>query len=471
MADGASRLVVATHPVAVGALVVLAVNDHVLKGWSGTVEGTCGVVARTATGKASDLAGVLLLAVWLGALGGRRHAAVALVAIGFAALKVSPLVAELAVPVLGGRTRTDPSDLLALLALVPADRILRPLDRAPRPDLRPAWASLRSTLGLAVVVVSVPAMTATSPCDDEGMVGLHTVVIGDDEELIVWEPPRRHEGYGGNGEADATELIPETWWTSDDAGATWREGDADRAVVRAAMAAPIPLEACTDEGCFRSEGDRIVVEGADGDVAGFGYSDGQRERMRANEGECDPPMDATVGEIVAVDGTVVATAGRWGVVRRPPGGDWEQVSVGPWEEPSTLPSAWPRHLTITPFIAAAAYALLFWLSIVRNPKRSLLRPLSAFLVTLSVVLFGGFGLLAVGLDAGRDRHDGLLIGQMTAIGFVLGVLPLIPLLLGYGGRAPRADPPTGWAPPMGHPGPPRDPGDPGPPPPGPSGWI
>ena len=127
------RLAVLAHPLVAGSLAVLVVNDHVLKAWSADR----GLLARTVTGKASDVAGVLLLAVVVGVLTGRRRGSVVAVGLGFAALKLSPAVADLAIPVLGGRTRTDPWDLLALAALLPADRLLRPVDdpvvRPPSP--------------------------------------------------------------------------------------------------------------------------------------------------------------------------------------------------------------------------------------------------------------------------------------------------------------------------------------------------
>ena len=95
-------------PLFLAGVAVLAVNDHVLKdrfpGWW--------------TGKLSDVAGVavaaVVAAVVVGPAGG-----VAFAALGFAALKSVPGVAEAMAPALGGVTARDRSDLLALAVLVP----------------------------------------------------------------------------------------------------------------------------------------------------------------------------------------------------------------------------------------------------------------------------------------------------------------------------------------------------------------
>jgi hypothetical protein len=107
------------HPIWLVALAVLALNDHVLKG--------AGLLPGWLTGKLSDFAGLIVAPVLLAAVTrarrpGARAAACALVAAGFAAIKLSPLaarafedaMARLHVP---SRVWSDPTDLVALVAL------------------------------------------------------------------------------------------------------------------------------------------------------------------------------------------------------------------------------------------------------------------------------------------------------------------------------------------------------------------
>ncbi len=151
------------HPLAIAALVLLALNDHVLKqAWPGFV-----------TGKLSDVAGLvvapLLLAVPLAALGVRRCdvTAVLLTGAGFVAVKTTEAGAALAsdtwTAVAGtSYIRSDPSDLLALPALLVALRLHRLAGRA-RARLRQRAVA---TAGAVVLPFAVLATAATSPCDD-----------------------------------------------------------------------------------------------------------------------------------------------------------------------------------------------------------------------------------------------------------------------------------------------------------------
>lgn len=102
------------HPVFWGALVVLALNDHVLKG--------AGILPGVVTGKLSDFAGLIVAPVLLAALIPRRLVAFALITIPFALIKMSPLFAAfaeegMALVGIEWRIWVDPTDLVALLSL------------------------------------------------------------------------------------------------------------------------------------------------------------------------------------------------------------------------------------------------------------------------------------------------------------------------------------------------------------------
>jgi hypothetical protein len=84
-----------THPVFTGSVALLAVNDHVLKArWPGLI-----------TGKLSDIAGVVMIALACTAITGRATLSIRFTAVAFALLKTWPPVAAWAAPILGGVTR------------------------------------------------------------------------------------------------------------------------------------------------------------------------------------------------------------------------------------------------------------------------------------------------------------------------------------------------------------------------------
>jgi hypothetical protein len=150
-------------PVFAVSVVVLAVNDRWLKAaWPGLV-----------TGKLSDVAGVVMVAMLVCALGLPIRWSLAMTVISFAALKLIPAVAVTAAPVLGGVTRTDPTDLVALIALWPLARwlgrrtgIADPAGRDRPWRERAAWTLIPAkvvALGAAVL-----ATTATS-CSPDGV--------------------------------------------------------------------------------------------------------------------------------------------------------------------------------------------------------------------------------------------------------------------------------------------------------------
>lgn len=137
------------HPALFVCIAALVVNDHVLKdrypGWW--------------TGKLSDFAGLAVMGIVLAAaIGPGRGIAVAGIAFGL--LKLAPSVAEAAAPLLGGVTRRDPSDLLALTVLLPIWLVLRPR-RSPvpsptgRPRLPGIWAGVRTTLATVAPIIGV----------------------------------------------------------------------------------------------------------------------------------------------------------------------------------------------------------------------------------------------------------------------------------------------------------------------------
>ena len=135
------------HPLFAGAVLVLALNDHVFKG--------SGLLPAVVTGKLSDVAGLLvapLVCAWLFGVRGRRGWLAAHVAVGvvFALVQLAPIASGLEAVArglgIGARFWADPSDWLALPALLASHRVLGPRRsyvRHPR----------RTLIGLAALVL------------------------------------------------------------------------------------------------------------------------------------------------------------------------------------------------------------------------------------------------------------------------------------------------------------------------------
>ncbi|WP_437761315.1 hypothetical protein WME77_24610 [Sorangium sp. So ce764] len=163
------RFAVLRHPLFLGALALLVVNDHLLKG--------AGLLPGALTGKLSDLAGLVVAPVLAAALVDARTSrgralAFAAVAAPFAAIKLSAAAAQLLVGLVGlagitWRIWQDPTDLAALVVLVPAWRLSaraacsRELSaRSAEEGARAAWVLERAILGasaVACVATGTPA--------------------------------------------------------------------------------------------------------------------------------------------------------------------------------------------------------------------------------------------------------------------------------------------------------------------------
>jgi hypothetical protein len=147
------------HPLWLGSLAVLVLNDHVLKG--------AGILPGAVTGKLSDFAGLVVAPVLLAALvrvRGPRGLLAAHVAVGvvFSAIQLSAIAAELwsgAMAAVGfpWLITRDPTDLMALPALLVSHWLLRGAMQ------RPAPASARRSAELVAAGTGLLCCAATSP--------------------------------------------------------------------------------------------------------------------------------------------------------------------------------------------------------------------------------------------------------------------------------------------------------------------
>ncbi|WP_212832643.1 hypothetical protein [Catellatospora sp. TT07R-123] len=351
--DGLGRaLAWLAHPVSVGGLVLLLLNDHLLKAW----------YPGQVTGKLSDLAGMLMfppLLACLAALAPRlpeRVAgplALALTAAGFTAVKaVEPgaRLASQAWSVLHGPSvvRADATDLLVLPALALSWWAWRRAGHARRP----AGRTLRTVRALVLVPAALLATVATSaPMWPE------TNWVGTDEAgAILVETV--------NGYHDS----PFGYVRSTDGGATFT---------------PVPLqeqpderpqdgrrEDCLGQVCYRAvEGELHVQSSQDG---GRTWTTAWQVRGRqlaalvdwyepkgffSDSGETDHLSSQSLRVFPSGSGHVVIVAnGPDGILRRDVDGTWTRLGIWTfdrWDPVPPLADVWE------PTIGARVTAALF----------------------------------------------------------------------------------------------------------------
>lgn len=279
------RLVV--HPLTIASVVLLAANDAWFKAWW----------PGLATGKLSDLAGVWMVgALAVAALGSVRWGA-ALTALGFALLKTVPSVAVLAAPVLGGVTRRDPTDLVALLVLWPLGRLAQHLGAQRPPHVNDAW----STIGAAFVVTAAAFTTSATSCFVEPSVGDIMIVDGE----VVFH-------YGG----DSADQAQVAWYAVDGDGYRRAEAPSGQTIRK---------ELCVPSGCYSVvDGKRVTLDG----TTIFEYED-FRYKMANRKRECGGPRPfGSIAVQPGADGDELWIAmGASGILHRSATGEWEERAV------------------------------------------------------------------------------------------------------------------------------------------------
>jgi hypothetical protein len=324
-------LVWLAHPATIVSVVVLVVNDHLLKAaYPGPV-----------TGKLSDLAGLvvappllaLLATVLVPRLPGRFAAigSTAATGVGFAVVKCTSAgaaAASAAWSVVNGPSMVgaDPTDLFALPGLGIAWWVWTRVRDRPAPTRLVRLvrvAVLLPAAALAVAATSAPNHPyAASVAQWDG-----AIVLGE-----------------GNGYHDD---VNETWqWQriSEDGGQTWRELEpAERErVAHALRDGPVPELDCvpgrpTD--CFRVvPGHLRVEETHDGGfrwTTSWELSDEDRERLARRYPDLGDPREQLASRALVVQPTtssgryvVVVANGRDGYLMREESGQWRRIGFG-----------------------------------------------------------------------------------------------------------------------------------------------
>jgi hypothetical protein len=404
------------HPVSVLALVVLIINDHVLKQSYGTWW----------TGKLSDAAGMVffpaLVALTIALL--RPHlpwrtlvfSAVGVTAIGFAWVKATSAGAAAASGILsaiGGPSlvRHDPTDLLALPFLAFATLV------AFRPASRATWK-------IAIVLpVAVIATAATS--QDPSINGVSSVQTVD-EQVYVAEAdltaaqPRPHDWWATDGGAEFRELE----WQDDLAPAvgtaqqclTW-----DPSVCYRAYSGNLGVQVSRDSGATWSVDWLVPEVQRDWLVSTYGLIDDSGDRM--------PSLVETREVAVLGDESgyyVYAANGVDGVAMRSPDGTWERIgSPGyeTWREAKELPPIYATEEFQDGYVRwlVGAFALLVGAMTVsgvfvfRAGARKASQPWWIVAAAISLVPFGAMGLLALEVSTMLSEPEATDLGSVMAV--------------------------------------------------------
>lgn len=318
MGDVRTALRALAHPGAVLALVILVLNDHVLKqAWPGWV-----------TGKASDVAGLvvapLLLAALLTIARVPRPTGSALVAtgLGFVFCKTTTFGAAVTSSVwslFGTPTaiRADVTDLIALPALWGAWQVHRVVAR----DDGAGWRrTVALAVGAALLPVGVLATSATSCAEWRGYT--EVAVLEGDFPDVPHEEETRLAAYDDRG-----------WLTIDERG---RFAMPDVSVSGERDFAGDHRRVCVERRCWR------IVDGDTVDASTDGgrrweregtLTDADRDAITREEGDemCGDPLPVGATDIAAVemDGVVqvVASLQRGGVWRRNHDGTWTVLTL------------------------------------------------------------------------------------------------------------------------------------------------
>lgn len=425
--DRTQRLI---HPAVVGSIALLALNDHVLKArWPGLV-----------TGKLSDLAGLFAVAVAAAVIAGPSHlrrstAAIVTVGVAFTGLKLVPVVAALAEPVLGGTTVSDPTDLVALAVLPAAHRLVRsqrtPSEpvRSQRTD-RPA-GGLQMLAATLAVTAGMFSVTATSCLEAEQVTGFALVADG-----VV-------AGVGEPG-APATS----TRYLSADGGQTWAvydppvDGGTPPTLVT-------QQQICLDgTRCYRVvDNDRVEQRDDDGQWhTAFSFSDEQIRRMRLRSDSCSGRGEPTemfafltpTGPTSPSDAnppTVLVSMATQGVLRLDPDtGRWERLPVGRAEPLSLRGPSWMADLSKLPLLFFLITPVLYLVRRKQRPRRQ--RIVLAVVATTVAAAIGlaTLGVLVITLGAADYAVFGTAVAALSVTAFLISLAVAL--------RPPRGDAPA-----------------------------
>lgn len=347
-----SDLLALSHPLTLLSVIILLINDHVLK-----------VYAPSAvTGKISDFAGLFFFPLLLGAILNsitkplklKPHSLAAasfgFTAVWFSLIKILPFFTAftetflsnlLSIPV---RIIPDPSDLIALVALVPAWKLRVEVEtRKPR---------LNKPLTYIALALASIAVLATSP---------------------QYNPTVRKMIVEGNRLFTPADTANGYYYSSADGGRTWEwvEFEVPASVASQADEYPqLPVKICLPDEpnhCYQS-GTELILESNDGGntwVKSWSIPAGRRQYIERSMPFLDlGPYDLIVFEYEGRQ-EIIAALGSGGVLVKADGGPWENFGVGGAGplifESNDLSAAMGEMLNEIIILSIVAVALLLFL--------------------------------------------------------------------------------------------------------------
>lgn len=325
------------HPYTLVALATLAFNDHFLKG----------VGPGWLTGKLSDFAGlfyfpflVIAIVALLRRRGGLRGPAVAPIVFGavgvwFAAAKAIPVVHAATVAlaeVFVGTSQVvrDPTDAIAVLALLPAWKLYRHIANSPRRTLSEMFRA--PILGAAVLLTAATSRPRAPSVTD-------LVVVEDKIFAVVTDDHDRNHGD------------VEFFETFD--GIDWQTAAPSEDFIEHQQ-----TSASTADARLRLRDRLVEIESDDG--VWRPVFDAERERFLATTGaKKSEALDIVVDETQRV---VVVAFGRQGIAVRTPDGHWSRRALGGARpSPSHVSTAGSIDLLLRgQWVFGAAAALIAW---------------------------------------------------------------------------------------------------------------
>ncbi len=317
------------HPLMIGSIVLLLVNDHLLKAYS----------PSWLTGKLSDFAGLFffpfLLALALHRVARDEDRALrwglALTGLVFAAIKTLPeanaAFTGLVSRALGPSVRfvLDPTDLIAMAVLPAAWLFWKKLHVQGMRDER--GTAQPGKLAYAVMALGSLAALATSPCP-----------LPPEVSRLVVQEGRVYANAGYPFNADRLTLYA---FSGD--GNAWSPVEQPAEALVEAFKAPapkLPITQCDPADpqiCYRVSGGAGIEESSDGGQTwqtSWQYPPGRGE-FQARVGirdSCKARPEQRFDDLVILSKpgstTVVASAGNQGVLVRRPGEGWQRMGVG-----------------------------------------------------------------------------------------------------------------------------------------------
>jgi hypothetical protein len=301
-------LIALSHPLVLASILILLINDHVLKVYA----------PSTLTGKISDFAGLFFFPILLSAILNLifkplnpqpRH--IALVAFGFTTIwftliKTIPFFNNFTESVLSVQIIRDPSDLIALIMLLPAWNLRTNIEKQKEVKVQKLSYVILCFASFATIATSPPAMPLS----------IYNLVV---YENIIY----------------ANAIYSGKEYFSLNGGKTWEEVDfeiPEQVIVemRNSVKSPFTLCILEDQNLCYKTGDEVILESNDGGktwIISWSIPEGRREFLSRNFSTTNFGPYHLVFITYEGQNVILASLGNGGVLVKTDSGPWEIYGV------------------------------------------------------------------------------------------------------------------------------------------------